>query len=224
MSSVSAPAKPLPPLTGEWTGCDHRRVSRDLRICFVGDSFVAGVGDPTALGWTGRLAAHAAAAGQEPTVYNLGVRHQTSTDIADRWRAECEPRLPAGTDARVVFSFGVNDTMAEHGRPRVDSDTSVAHLIDFLDTARGRGWPALVVAPPPIDDPAHNLRTAELDERFARVCAAARVPYAATHRTLAGDETWCAEVRAGDGAHPAARGYAVFADSVLLVWRDWLGY
>lgn len=218
------PTKPPPSLIGERTDCDHRRVSRDLRICFVGDSFVAGVGDPTALGWTGRLLAHAAVAGRQPTAYNLGVRRQTSTDIADRWQAECEPRLPAGTEARVVFSFGVNDTMVESGRPRVDADTSVAHLIDFLDTARGRGWSALVVAPPPIDDPAHNLRTAELGERFARVCAAARVPYAATHRLLAADETWCAEVRAGDGAHPAAGGYTAFADAVLPVWREWLGY
>lgn len=36
--------------------CEDRRVSRDLRICFLGDSFVAGVGDPRCLGWAGRLA------------------------------------------------------------------------------------------------------------------------------------------------------------------------
>jgi lysophospholipase L1-like esterase len=29
----------------------------DVRVCFVGDSFVAGVGDPRHLGWAGRLAA-----------------------------------------------------------------------------------------------------------------------------------------------------------------------
>ena len=31
----------------------------DLRICFVGDSFVAGTGDETALGWVGRVTATA---------------------------------------------------------------------------------------------------------------------------------------------------------------------
>ncbi len=67
---------------------------------------MAGVGDPTALGRTGRLTAHAAAAGQAPTGYNLGVRRRTSTNIAARWQDECTVRLPAGTDARVVFSFG----------------------------------------------------------------------------------------------------------------------
>ncbi len=28
---------------------------RDIRICFVGDSFVAGLGDETGLGWVGRV-------------------------------------------------------------------------------------------------------------------------------------------------------------------------
>ena len=31
---------------------------RDLRVCFVGDSYVAGVGDTAGLGWVGRLAGH----------------------------------------------------------------------------------------------------------------------------------------------------------------------
>jgi hypothetical protein len=30
---------------------------RDLRACFVGDSFVAGVGDPDHRGWVGRIIA-----------------------------------------------------------------------------------------------------------------------------------------------------------------------
>src|SRR5690606_27298725 len=71
------------------TRCQNLSVSNDLRICFVGDSFVAGVGDPEALGWSGRLTVDAHAAGVAPTAYNLGVRRQTSTDIAGRWQAEC---------------------------------------------------------------------------------------------------------------------------------------
>ncbi|WP_281179812.1 hypothetical protein [Nocardia grenadensis] len=40
-------------------------MSGDQRICFVGDSFVAGVGDPQALGWTERLTAHDLGRGQD---------------------------------------------------------------------------------------------------------------------------------------------------------------
>lgn len=49
-------------------------VLTDLRVCFVGDSFVAGVGDPQHLGWTGRIAARTYQAGQPLTSYVLGVR------------------------------------------------------------------------------------------------------------------------------------------------------
>jgi lysophospholipase L1-like esterase len=64
------------------------------RICFVGDSFVNGTGDPECLGWTGRICALACQKGHDVTYYNLGVRRETSTDIATRWRDEVSRRLP----------------------------------------------------------------------------------------------------------------------------------
>lgn len=32
---------------------------QEIRICFVGESFVNGTGDPAFLGWTGRVCANA---------------------------------------------------------------------------------------------------------------------------------------------------------------------
>lgn len=199
-------------------------MSGDQRICLVGDSFVAGVGDPQALGWTGRLTAHARAAGAARTVYNLGVRGHTSADIAARWSAECLVRLPAGSDGRVVFSFGVNDTLLVDGRTLVEAQSSVTNLSVLLTTARAQEWPVLMVGPPPVDDAGHNRRIDELDRRFERTCAEFEVPYAASFRLLAGDPVWSEQVRAGDGAHPGAEGYAAFADRLLPTWRQWLGY
>ncbi|BDT93418.1 hypothetical protein IFM12275_33940 [Nocardia sputorum] len=197
-------------------------MSRDLRVCFVGDSFVAGVGDPGCLGWAGRLASAAHAEGVPLTAYNLGVRRQTSTDVVRRFGAECAPRLPEGVDARVVLSFGVNDTLHENGGPRVTPDESVANLSALLAQAAARGWPVLMVAPPPIADEEHNARTAALDERFARVCAASGVPYVRVHQPLRDNAVWGAEVRAGDGAHPGAAGYAEIAALIAPRWRAWL--
>ena len=62
--------------------------STDIRICFVGDSLVNGAGDPECLGWTGRICAGARGDGYDVTYYNLGVRGQTSADIASRWHEE----------------------------------------------------------------------------------------------------------------------------------------
>ena len=64
----------------------------DLRVCFLGDSLVAGVGDPDGLGWVGRLVAGAFAAGAPLTAYPLGIRRQTSLlsstnrDVPERHR------------------------------------------------------------------------------------------------------------------------------------------
>lgn len=191
----------------------------DVRVCFVGDSFVAGVGDSEFLGWTGRLAA--GASGMALTAYNLGVRRQTSSDIRDRWRDECAQRLPADVDRRVVFSFGVNDTTVEGDGPRVDSEVSVENLAAMLAECAASGWRALVVGPPPIDDVDQNARTAALDRRFAAVCRSAGVAYVPVLDALVADPVWMQQVRDGDGAHPDSGGYRALAALVRPVWEEW---
>lgn len=83
---------------------------KEIRICFVGESFVNGTGDPEFLGWTGRVCANVHQKGYEITYYNLGVRAETSRYLKQRWRKEVSYRLPKEYDGRVVFSFGVNDS------------------------------------------------------------------------------------------------------------------
>ena len=58
----------------------------NTHICFFGDSFVNGTGDPTYLGWSGRVCAAMAHPGL--TYYNLGIRGNTSEQIEARWPAE----------------------------------------------------------------------------------------------------------------------------------------
>lgn len=196
----------------------------DLRVCVVGDSFVAGVGDPEHLGWVGRVAARTHRAGRPLTSYALGVRGETSRDVADRWRAECTPRLPPGCDGRVVIAFGVNDTTIEEGagQPRVSAPDSAGHLARMLHDVRDAGWPALVVGPPPITDPAQNQRIAGLDATFSGVCADAGVGYVGVFTELSADPTWMRQVAEDDGAHPGADGYRRLAELVWTRWLPWL--
>lgn len=209
----------------ERSAADARgHATRDVRVCVVGDSFVAGVGDPVRLGWAGRLAAWGEERhGGQLTLYNLGVRRQTSRDVRDRWYRECAGRLPEGCEARVVFSFGVNDTTVENGAVRVAPEESAGHLAAMLEKARSWGWQTLVVGPPPVAEEAQNARIRELDARFARVCAVAGVGYVSVVGRLREDVVWMAQVRAGDGAHPAADGYEAFARLVRPQWDRWLG-
>lgn len=198
-------------------------MTRDLRICFVGDSYVAGVGDPEHLGWAGRLARSSARDGLPLTSYVLGVRRQTTAEVAARWAAECRVRLDGGEwEPRLVLSTGVNDTTEEDGAPRLSPEQSVAALSRILAGVADAGWPVLVVGPPATADAAQNERIADLDDRFARVCAEHEVPYVPVATALVADPTWQAEVTAGDGAHPAADGYAVLAGLVRPHWQRWL--
>ena len=197
-------------------------MTRDLRVCFVGDSFVAGVGDPEHLGWAGRVCAATERDGQPVTRYVLGVRRQTSAEIAARWAAECAARLTGPWESRVVLSMGVNDATEEDGAPRLDPARSVAALGEVLSGASTAGWPVLVVGPPAVADDAHNARIAALDARFAEACADRGVPYVPVLRALTAEPTWMREVAAGDGAHPGAAGYALLAGLVHPHWQEWL--
>ena len=188
----------------------------DVRVCFVGDSFLAGVGDPGHLGWTGRLAAGSPV---PLTSYVLGVRGQTNRQVRDRWRAECDLRLPDDVDGRVVVSFGVNDTTLVDGAPRLAPGDSAYHLAALLADSP---WPVLVVGPPPVDDAAQNERTAHLDTAFATVCRAAGAPWVSVFARLLASPVWRHEVAVGDGAHPGAAGYAELAAVVRPSWDDWI--
>lgn len=195
----------------------------DRRVLFFGDSFVAGVGDPTGRGWVGRLVAASFDAGLPLVAYNLGVRRQTSLEVAERWQAEARPRLAAEAGCGVVFAFGVNDTTQEDGRVRVDPGLAIDVLGRVLDDAADLGLPALVVGPPPADEPAQCARVKALSSAFADVAGGRGVPYVGVVGDLCANAAWVAEATAGDGSHPGAGGYSALARLVLAGgWLSWL--
>ncbi|MBL8163389.1 MAG: lipase [Anaerolineae bacterium] len=191
----------------------------DHRICFVGDSFIHGTGDPECLGWVGRAAAQARRDGFDLTYYNLGVRRETSADIGRRWERESILRLPDGAQGYLVFSFGVNDTTVENGHPRVDPIRSVQNMLTIARQANSR-YPTLIIGPAPIGDSEQNGRIAALDDRYARATTLENIPYLSVFDTLNSDDTWLREVESGDGAHPSAGGYARLAE-IVTNWHEW---
>ncbi|MFC5911183.1 GDSL-type esterase/lipase family protein [Streptacidiphilus monticola] len=194
-----------------------------LRLCFVGDSFVQGVGDPGYRGWVGRVLE---ASGPDLTAFNLGIRRDTSDDVLSRWRQETAARFLPGADNRLVVSFGSNDMVEQgDGTLRVEPARSLANLAALLDSCGSRGICVLVVGPPPVADAgeSHLLRTAELSDRMAALCDDRSVAFVPTTRALAADPVWTSEALSGDGAHPAAGGYRRLAELVLSGgWAAWL--
>ncbi|MEQ8348119.1 MAG: GDSL-type esterase/lipase family protein [Sneathiellaceae bacterium] len=194
-----------------------------MRICFFGDSFVNGTGDDACLGWVGRVCAAARAAGHDLTAYNLGVRRDTSADIAGRWQDEARRRLPAGQDGRLVFSFGANDCAAgADGGPRLAAAPALANAERILAAARA-GWPVLMVGPPPVGDGAADRRIAALSDAQAELCGRLGLPFLEVFTPLAATAAWREEAAAGDGAHPNGGGYGALAGLVAgwAAWQAW---
>ena len=194
-----------------------------MRLCFIGDSFVNGTGDATGLGWVGRACAAARRRGHDVTCYNLGIRRDTSSDVARRWYEESARRLPAEFDGRLVFSFGVNDCTRENGAPRVAQDVTLANARDILGSAKAR-HPTLMLGPPPVLLGDADERVAALSRALAPLCAELAIPYFDLHTPLAAIGLWRLELASGDGAHPGAAGYALIAELIegWEAWRQWL--
>jgi len=194
--------------------------SPDIRICFLGDSYVQGTGDPECLGWAGRLCVSARRAGHNITYYNLGVRRETSADILRRWQAECEPRLLPDTENYLVFSFGANDVTLVDDRRRVAESETLGHLQAMLQDA-ARRYRTLMIGPPPAADDGHNRRLARLSEHMEAAAGRLGVPWIATLPSLIDDTAWRDEVRNNDGAHPRAAGYARLAQVISASGSWW---
>jgi acyl-CoA thioesterase I len=195
----------------------------DRRVLFFGDSHVAGVGDPEGKGWVGRVVAESFRLGYPFTAYNLGVKGETSEQVAARWYAEALPRLTPAAVGRIVLSFGANDTTVEGGAIRVPQERSCAALTAILTGAVDAGLPVLVVGPAPVDDAAQNERIQSLSAAFKEICRRSRAMFVSVVDPLLVSEVWLREVVAGDGAHPAADGYEALAQLVIAAgWADWL--
>jgi lysophospholipase L1-like esterase len=191
----------------------------DVRICFIGESFINGTGDSTYLGWTGRLCVALSQQGYQATYYNLGIRRETSTELASRWQAEAERRLPVGCDNRIVFSFGTNDTTIENGKLRVELADSLKNARHILSTAKCY-YRVLMVSPPPTIDCDQHTRVRRLSEHFSTVCQELDIPYLDVFTPLLNSTVWMTEVKAGDGSHPNAAGYTELTQLVQS-WTGW---
>ena len=201
-------------------------MGKTTRICFVGDSLTVGTNDAEFLGWPGRICQRETSRGHEVSLYNLGIRAETSSQIRPRWRAECTPRLPDEFDGRLVMSFGVNDSVEQaDGTLRVSFDESMENARAMI--AEAKAWkPVLWISPLPTPDlrqpfqPSPEIfysfdttRCARLSEGFKDIANELSVPYLDVF----------IQQEEGDGVHPTANGYAMVADRVEAwdAWRAW---
>lgn len=204
-------------------------------IYFFGDSITHGWGDEDIGGWPARLTRHLQERAFAVTGYNLGVRGDTSTKIAERWADELQRRRRSG-NALAVFAFGVNDaTIEPDGRRPLPIEKTAGNVRRIIDEAQD--LPILLIGPAPIDEPlmhqALNAKgsvpmpspdtIAELSQCMAAVATESGVPFLDLYNTLLYNEGWQNSLRQVDGLHPSSSGHDLIARSILQwpVWRQY---
>lgn len=202
---------------------------------FVGDSITLGWRDETLGGWPARLmgALPAASAGNAITMYNLGVRGDTSEDIAKRWHDEVLRRRRVPGTA-VVFAFGINDAkLSADGGLALGAGRTRRNVANILATAT-LDHRVLVVGPTPVEEVAlhqhlnpggdqampSNASIGEISAIIAGEAALADVPFLNLFDALSGDARWLATLRQTDGLHPPANGHDIIA-SAVAAWQPW---
>lgn len=191
---------------------------RRVGVCFVGDEYVAGLGDPKALGWVSRVIARTPHAGVDLATYNLGVRGDSSTEVLARWHQEAAPRWRVANERRLVVGFGAHDV--EQG---LSTARSRLNLANILDDASSAAIATFVVGPAPSADNEVNERLQVLVDAQADVCARRGVTYVDCFRPLLGHDQWNADLGASPDGLPGQAGYGLIAWLVLHAgWQNWL--
>ena len=191
----------------------------DIRIYFIGDSYINGTGDPKFLGWPGRVCAASQSDQVAITGYNLGIRADTSADVLPRWENEVAARRLKPHDGRIVFGFGANDCWIEDGIPRIGRAESEKNIEHILSLAVGR-LPTLMIGPPPGVNAEQDALRQDMSDLLQAICLQVGVAYLSVIDNLRDGKIWQKEALQGDQIHPSSGGYTHMAQ-LVLGWSDW---
>jgi acyl-CoA thioesterase I len=191
---------------------------RKLRIAAVGDELLAGLGDPRALGWLGRVLARTPQDGMTVECYPLPCPQEGTEGLAARWLDEAGRRFGNNHENRLVIGLSGRDI--EFG---LSTARSRLNLANILDSASQNKIEVFVVGPPPSLDPALNRRLGDLNTAFADVTTRRKHLYVDTFSPLLNHEQWRQDL-AANGSTPGQAGYGLMAWLVLhRGWFQWLG-
>lgn len=188
-----------------------------IRIIFMGDELVAGLGDARALGWTGRVMARTS---NDPPILwmSLAVPGEDTAHLALRWEEEVTRRISSEVDCRLVIGLGSHDldTSQTLARARL-------HLANILDSAERMRLRTFVVGPPPRRNIPQKIQ-ADLTRAYRDVCERRGVPFVDTYTPLVTHEQWNTDTLVSGNYAPRQAGYGLMAWLVLHDgWHEWLG-
>lgn len=198
-------------------------MARDLRICFLGDSLTLGACDSACLGWPGRLSQMTMGWGVAVTCYNLGIRRETTTGLAERIADEVTHRFDGDFEKRIVISEGFNDTNTGEGRQRVETEQSIRNMAEVLAWSHTVAK-TLLIGLTADADPLRDQRNSELSAAFATIAEGIGIDYIALQDFTRSDPCWLSQAAANDGVHPLDEAYGAVAGHIFAdpLWRTFI--
>ena|SRR3990167_1349945 len=112
-----------------------------MRVLVFGDSITQGFWDPEG-GWVNAIRKYydqqniSGGDKDAPTIFNLGISGDTSTDILARFENETQNRKRSGKEIAIVFSVGVNDSYTKSGKNIMEIGQYLQNLSKLLELAR----------------------------------------------------------------------------------------
>lgn len=190
---------------------------RRIRIAAVGDELLAGIGDPRALGWFGRVISQTSSDVASLESFPLASPDEGTEALAARWLQEAGRRFDESHENRLVIGLSDRD---------LDLDISPArsrlNLANILDGAAQLGLRVFVVGPPPGLDSARNKRVGELSAAYGDVTSRRKHTYVDTFTPLLNHEQWRTDLASNEGM-PGQAGHGLIAWLVLhRGWFNWL--
>ncbi|MDO4252639.1 MAG: GDSL-type esterase/lipase family protein [Rothia sp. (in: high G+C Gram-positive bacteria)] len=190
---------------------------RNIRLVAVGDDLLAGVGDPRALGWFGRVMARTPQNSASIAAYNLAAPGEGSELLNSRWFEEASRRFGQGTENRLIIAPSTFDIDLE-----ITSARSRLNLANMVDLASQNNVKVLVVGPPATLDTERNRHIADLNAAYADVVTRRNHVYVDTFNPLLHHEQWRNDLASNEG-RPGQSGYGLIAWLVLhRGWYSWL--
>lgn len=192
---------------------------RTIRIVAVGDERLAGIGDPRALGWFGRVLARTSGEDVRVEAFALPAPGETVEQLSIRWFEEARRRFGGSdTDNRLVVSLNDRDLDQSQSTAR-----SRLNLANILDSASQNNIRVFVVGPTPSADEERNTALSELNTAYADVTTRRNHVYVDAFNPLVGHENFRRDLDA-NGGRPGQTAYGLVAWLVLhRGWYQWLG-
>ena len=155
-------------------------------LIFIGDSLILNPGDPTTIGWTGRL--NISAYKKIPTIqyHNLGILNETSEQLLHRLQLEWDLRFKENDQCYVVIHTGLYDTYTRFGKAAVPSSQSIKNLESIFEFLKPKAK-CILLGPTPISDPEANQRVKRLNANLQDLCQKQHVAFIGLFSLLQND-------------------------------------